>query len=501
MYMEEINILWFKKDLRVKDNQALYQSCKDSNILPLYIIEKEIWQQNTHSQRQWEFCKECLIDLCEDLRRAGQPLIIKIGNVIEIFNELRNSFKIKGIYSHQETGDFYSYKRDLKVKEWSKLNNIPWKEYQQYAVFRGNLNRNKWSKLWKEHIEKDLFKTPLKLKDLKYKADMIPSNNFFEFKKDKCKGRLKGGRVEGIKKLNHFLNNSINFYGEHISSPEKSFYSCSRLSPYISWGCLSIREIYKRISSIKNKNSKMFKSRLTWHCHFIQKLETEPELEFREYHPYFANIRNKNTYFLKSWSEGKTGYPFLDACMRSLNYNGWINFRMRAMLMSFASYNLWIPWQESGIELAQKFIDYEPGIHWNQCQMQSGTTSINMNRIYNPIKQGKDHDPDGIFIKKWIPELKEISKYYIHEPWLIKEQKELKSSEYEQYINPIVDLKETTNKARDLLHNISLKKGYWDISKLIYEKHGSRKTRTKVKIGKKLPLKNLYEQYELNLNI
>ena len=70
---------------------------------------------------------------------------------------------------------------------------------------------------------------------------------------------------------------------------------------------------------------------------------------------------------------------------------------MRAMLMSFASYNLWLPWQESGSVLASKFIDYEPGIHWNQCQMQSGTTSINVNRIYNPIKQGKDHDPKGTF--------------------------------------------------------------------------------------------------------
>ena len=105
------------------------------------------------------------------------------------------------------------------------------------------------------------------------------------------------------------------------------------------------------------------------------------------------------------------------------------------MLMSFASYNLWLPWQDSGSELANKFIDYEPGIHWNQCQMQSGTTSINTNRIYNPIKQGKDHDPQGEFIKKWIPELKELTAKQIHS---LEKQRPLVPVDYPK---PIVDHK------------------------------------------------------------
>ena len=160
-------------------------------------------------------------------------------------------------------------------------------------------------------------------------------------------------------------------YSKDISSPEKSLDSCSRLSPFISWGCISLKEIFHKANLNQNNSSKMLKSRLTWHCHFIQKLESEPELEFKEFHPYFHKIRKKDNNLLQLWSEGKTGFPFVDACMRSLNFNGWLNFRMRAMLMSFASYNLWIPWQESGSVLASKFIDYEPGIHWNQCQMQS----------------------------------------------------------------------------------------------------------------------------------
>ena len=169
--------------------------------------------------------------------------------------------------------------------------------------------------------------------------------------------------------------------------------------------------------------------------------------------------------------------------------------------MSFASYNLWLPWQDSGAELANKFVDYEPGIHWNQCQMQSGTTSINTNRIYNPIKQGKDHDPKGEFIKKWVPELKNVADNFIHEPWLLQK---FNSEEYSKlgYIKPIVDISKTSREAREKIQKITKKSGYWDISKQIYFKHGSRKK----SIMNRRPKKNNYKtkkeiQYELNLKI
>ena len=168
------------------------------------------------------------------------------------------------------------------------------------------------------------------------------------------------------------------------------------------------------------------------------------------------------------------------------------------MLMSFASYNLWLPWQDSGSELANKFVDYEPGIHWNQCQMQSGTTSINTNRIYNPIKQWKDHDPQGKFIKKWIQELKNISLNFIHEPWLLSK---FNKEEYKQinYARPIIDIPNSTKAARNKIQEITKKDGYWDISKEIYLKHGSRKRVRKNINNKKIVSKEI--QYELKLDI
>ena len=497
--MKEINIVWFKRDLRINDNEAFYEALKDFDILPIYVIEKGLWKQKSRSLRQWHFLKECILDLSDELSSIGQPLVIRTGEVTEILEEIRKHFIIKGIFSHQETGDYYSYKRDQKIKKWTKTNNIIWTEYLQFGVFRGNINRNQWSKSWKNHIEKEIKLKPIKLNPLKIDKGEIPPDDFFEFDYDQCKGRLKGGRKEGIKRLKYFFNFEINSYSKNISSPELSFNSCSRLSPYICWGCISLREIFAEANSIKDKNTKMLKSRLIWHCHFIQKLESEPELEFREFHPFFSNIRSRNSYLLKLWSEGKTGYPFLDACMRFLNYYGWINFRMRAMLMSFASYNLWLPWQDSGLLLAQKFIDYEPGIHWCQCQMQSGTTSLNINRIYNPIKQGKDYDRNGHFIKNWVPELREIPEIFIHEPWLINNSKDYESLKETNYVKPIVELISSSKKARKYFHEISKRQGYWEISKKIYEKHGSRKSSIRKKSRNLKKEKAIFSQIELNL--
>jgi len=500
--MKNINILWFKKDLRINDNEALFESLKDYDILPIYIFEIDIWNQKTHSKRQWQFCKESVLDLRNSLKKLGQPLIIRTGSVIKSFEEINAIFNIKGIYSHQETGDWMSYKRDQEVKSWASNKKIIWKEYLQFSVFRGNLNRDDWSNKAAKNISRELIKGPIKINPVDFDIGEIPEEKIFSFKKDQCPGRLKGGRKKGIERMEYFFKERLNFYSKDISSQEKSFHSCSRLSPYISLGCLSLREIFYKANLYKNSNSRMLKSRLNWHCHFIQKLESEPELEFQDFHPFFKNTRNKNNELLFLWSQGKTGFPFLDACMRSLNFNGWINFRMRAMLMSFASYNLWLPWQDSGTELAQKFLDYEPGIHWNQCQMQSGTTSINTNRIYNPIKQGKDHDPKGVFIKKWVPELKKVTVNFIHEPWLMRN---FNSEEYAKlnYIKPIIDINKTSREARKKIKAITEKNGYWDISKKIYLKHGSRKTtavnRRRIK---KINYKKQKEiQFELNLRI
>ena len=464
--MSSPQIVWFKRDLRVDDHRPLLEAAERGPVLPLYVVEPELWQQPDASERQWLFCRESLIELRQALADLGQPLVVRVGDVVQVLDRARRQFGIDGLWSHEETGNGWTYQRDKRVAAWARANGIQWSEIPQFGVIRRLRSRQGWAQRWEKQMAEPIVPVPASLQSLDgLDPGAIPDRPTDGLPPDPCPLRQTGGRSMALLELEDFLNNRATHYSRSISSPNTAFRGCSRLSAYLAWGCLSMREVIQRSRQFRGRGVSSFESRLHWHCHFIQKLEDQPAIEFSDFHPYMRGIRETNAERLAAWTEGRTGVPFVDACMRALKAHGWINFRMRAMLMSFASYNLWLPWRDSGLHLARLFVDYEPGIHWSQCQMQSGSTSINTIRIYNPIKQGLDHDPDGTFIRQWCPELARLPAAQLHEPWRFTDH----------HPAPIVDCAEAARLAKDRIWTIRRSAGFERHADAIQRKHGSRK--------------------------
>jgi deoxyribodipyrimidine photo-lyase len=265
----------------------------------------------------------------------------------------------------------------------------------------------------------------------------------------------KPGEHFAWKYLKSFCDDRGKNYSRHISKPLESRKSCGRISPYLAWGNISVRQAYQFVKSHPNypNNKRSFNgllTRLKWHCHFIQKFEMECDYETICVNRGYESMHfDNNDQLIQSWMEGRTGFPLVDACMRCLRETGWINFRMRAMLVSTFCHTLDCDWRYGVYHLAKLFLDYEPGIHYTQFQMQAGTTGINTVRIYNPVKQSKDHDPKGEFIKQWVHELREVPTAFIHEPWTMTQLDREFMGLTIDYPEPLVDLAESGKKARD----------------------------------------------------
>ena len=493
---QPLNIVWFKRDLRLADHQPLALAAQAGTVLPIYIAEPQLWAQPDASARQWEFAAECLEELTAALASLGQPLCVMVGEAVATLSRLHDSHGIAALWSHEETGNGWTYARDLAVRAWAKAAGVPWHEIRQFGVIRRIKSRNGWAKAWDRDMAEPITLPPLALPPMAGDWPRhVPTSAELGLAPDPCPHRQRGGRAAAMATLDSFLQRRGRDYRYQMSSPVTAFEASSRLSPHLTWGTVSMREVaqasWARMRNLKAGDEPLasswrasmisFSGRQHWHCHFMQKLEDEPRLEFENLHPAYNGLRpdTANSEHLAAWSEGNTGFPFVDACMRALNSHGWINFRMRAMLMSFASYQLWLPWRESGLHLARKFVDYEAGIHWPQVQMQSGTTGINTMRIYNPVKQGYDQDPAGRFVRAHLPELAGVPDLFIHEPWRWADAASL------PYPAPIVDNATAARAARDALYGLRKGAGHKAAARQIVDKHGSRKTGMPMTGGKR----------------
>ncbi|MES2667191.1 MAG: FAD-binding domain-containing protein [Pseudomonadota bacterium] len=474
-------LVWLKRDLRLSDHPALACAAGLGAVLPVYIVEPDYWALPDTSARHWALVAEALADLRRDLAAIGLPLIVRVGEAVQVLDRLARQHHIARMVSHEETGNLWTYARDLRVGAWAKASGIRWQELPQCGVVRRLPGRDGWAGLRDGFMAQPLTEVASVTAVAGAEPGQIPTARALRLADDPCPHRQTGGRAQALATLDSFLHHRGQPYRSAMSAPLSAERACSRLSPHIAIGALSLREVVQATAARAAERPggqwagalASFQARLAWRDHFVQKLEDQPSIETRCLHDTAEALRPRHgdAALLQAWAVGETGLPFLDACMRYLAATGWLNFRMRAMVMAVASYHLWLDWRQTGAVLARRFTDYEPGIHWPQVQMQSGTTGINSLRIYNPVKQGLDQDPTGAFTRRWCPELAAVPDGFLQQPWRWPGAQGLLGRRYPE---PVVDVAVAARAARAAMSGARKAPGFAAQAAMIADRHASR---------------------------
>lgn len=402
-----MNVFWFRRDLRLDDNVGLFEALSDGETLPIFIFDPNILAELPKDDARVSFISELLEKIQKQLKAEKKSLAVFHDEPEKVFEKLTKEHKIKAVFTNHDY-EPYAKKRDAEIEKFLNSKEIAFHTFKDQVIFEKDeivkddgkpyVVYTPFSKKWKEKFSKESVKIHLSEK----KLDQIATHNYpflsltdIDFQESKIK-------VEDF----DISKDIIESYKETRDFP--SVDGTSHLSPHLRFGAVSIRKIVKKASEFKQGT---FLNELIWREFFMQILWHFPNTVTESFRPKYDNIKwRNNEKEFKSWCEGKTGYPIVDAGMRQLNQTGNMHNRVRMVVASFLCKHLLIDWRWGEAYFAEKLLDYEQSSNVGNWQWAagSGVDAAPYFRIFNPSEQVKKFDKDFKYIKKWVPEFQEM---------------------------------------------------------------------------------------------
>ena len=408
--MDKISIFWFRRDLRLHDNVALFNALKSvEKVLPIFIFDTSILEKLSKNDARVSFIIKELRSMNEHLKSFDASINIYHGKPIEIFESLIKKYPIASVFTNHDY-EPYAIKRDQEIKELLISENINFNSFKDQVIFEKNEITKKdgnpyvvytpYSKKWIEAYEQ--------INHTHYTSEDLLSQLYTQSKAKELTLEELGFEETNTPIKNYIFNSRIiNEYEETRNFPALD--NTSKLGPHLRFGTVSVRQMVSRAEEQENKT---FLKELIWREFFMQILWHFPHTHKDSFKPKYDRIiwRNNEDDF-KKWCNGTTGYPMVDAGMRQLNNTGFMHNRVRMLVGSFLCKHLLIDWRWGEAYFAEKLHDYEMSSNVGNWQWVAGTgvDASPYFRIFNPTSQIKKFDKDFSYIKKRVPDFQELT--------------------------------------------------------------------------------------------
>lgn len=403
---EKVNVFWFRRDLRLDDNVGFYKALQGKfPVLPIFIFDSEILSELPKDDARVTFISETLQKMRTELQEHKSSIAIYQGKPKDIFQKIISEFEVQNGITNRDY-EPYAKKRDKEIEDFLTTKNIGFYTFKDQVIFEKDevvksdgdpyIVFTPYMKIWKEKFRKDykeqIYYTSQIIKNL-YQNSNLPNLSLTDIGFEKSKISIPDYDVTPT---------TIQEYEKTRNFPAQD--ATSHLGPHLRFGLVSIRKMMKKASSEKNE---VFWQELIWREFFMQILWHFPDTVNNAFKKKYDRIewRNNETEF-KSWKEGRTGYPLVDAGMRQLNESGYMHNRVRMVVASFLCKHLLIDWRWGEAYFAEKLLDYEMASNVGNWQWAagSGVDAAPYFRIFNPAIQIEKFDKNYQYIKKWIPE-------------------------------------------------------------------------------------------------